>query len=86
MDPFNFNLKFTARQANTIHKYKDLKLKITNCNANIHFNRQCLAKGVIPNYANKINQFTYCTPHGIPSGQALFYIAYLNGFQLFVET
>jgi hypothetical protein len=54
MDPLNYNLKFTARQANTIHKYKDLKLKIMNCNANIYFNRQCLIKRVTPNYANKI--------------------------------
>jgi hypothetical protein len=35
-----------------------LKLKITNCYANIHFNRQCLAKGAVPNYANKIKSPT----------------------------
>jgi hypothetical protein len=49
IDPLNFNIKFTVRQANTIHKYKDLKLKFINCNANIYFNRQCPI-----NYANKI--------------------------------
>jgi hypothetical protein len=39
-----------------------LKLKITNCNSNIHFNRQCLTKELIPNYANKIK-----IPHTSPA-------------------
>jgi hypothetical protein len=39
-------LKFGARQASSIYLYKNLRIS-----ANIHFNRQCLIKKVIPQYA-----------------------------------
>jgi len=29
-----------------------LKIKVLNCNADIFFNKQCLAKKIVPNYAN----------------------------------
>jgi hypothetical protein len=45
------NLKFNARQAASIYVYKNLKMKIINCNVNTYFNRQCLNKKIIPNYA-----------------------------------
>jgi hypothetical protein len=34
------------------HIYKNLKLKVMKCTANIYFNQQCLTKNIIPNYAN----------------------------------
>ena len=52
MDHTNF--KIHASQAQTIHNYKNLKLKVLNCNANIYFNKLCLNKNIIPTYA-KIN-------------------------------
>jgi hypothetical protein len=42
MDLNDLKLKFLARQANVIHLYKNLKVKLTNCNANTYFNRQCM--------------------------------------------
>jgi hypothetical protein len=30
------------------------KLRLTHCNANIFFNRQCLARGLTPSYASQI--------------------------------
>jgi hypothetical protein len=39
MDSNEFNIKFHARQAFAIFKYKNLKAKLVNCNANIYFNR-----------------------------------------------
>jgi hypothetical protein len=44
-------LKFNARQAASIYAYKNLKMKVINCNAKTYFNRQCLNKKIIPNYA-----------------------------------
>jgi hypothetical protein len=44
-------MKFIPSQAKTINKYKGLRLKIINCNANILFNKQCIAKKQIPKYA-----------------------------------
>jgi hypothetical protein len=58
----NFNIKFFARQANTIYKYKNLEVKLINYNANIYFNRQCLNKHIIPNYAKHIK-----IPHTSPA-------------------
>ena len=44
--------KFTASQARSIYHYKKLKIKVLKCNADIYFNKQCLAKKIVPNYAN----------------------------------
>jgi hypothetical protein len=44
-------LKFNARQTASIYAYKNLKMKVINCNANTYFNRQCLNKKIFPNYA-----------------------------------
>jgi hypothetical protein len=44
-------VKFIASQATSIYKYKNLRLKLLNCNANIYYNKQCLAHGVTPAYA-----------------------------------
>ena len=44
--------KFTASQASSIYHYKKLKIKVLKCNADIYFNKQCLAKKIVPNYAN----------------------------------
>ena len=46
-------IKFIASQAKSIHYYKSLRSKILKCNANIFFNKQCLAKSITPNYAKK---------------------------------
>jgi len=48
MAPF----KFAASQARSIHNYKNLKIKVLKCNADIFFNWQCLTKKIIPNYTN----------------------------------
>jgi hypothetical protein len=53
MDPNDSNIKFLACQATSIHAYKRLKVKLTNCNANIYFNRQCLIRKIVPQYAKK---------------------------------
>jgi len=34
-------LKFIASQARSIHQYKNLKIKVLKCCADIFFNRQC---------------------------------------------
>ena len=34
-----------------IHKYDNLRRKLHTCNANIYFNKKCLIKHLIPNYA-----------------------------------
>jgi len=44
--------KFIASQAKSIYHYKSLRYRILKCNADISFNKQCLAKKVIPNYAS----------------------------------
>jgi hypothetical protein len=62
MDPNDFNMKFLACQATSIHAYKNLKMKLTNCNANTYFNRQCLVRKLIPQYAKKIK-----IPHTSPA-------------------
>jgi hypothetical protein len=40
-----------ASQARSISQYKNLRIKVMKCCANIYFNKQCLIKTVIPNYA-----------------------------------
>ena len=44
-------VKVIASQAISIYKYKNLRQKLLNCNANIYFNKQCLTHKVIPTYA-----------------------------------
>ena len=34
------------------HKFKNLKRKILNCNANLFFNQKCLKHKITPKYAN----------------------------------
>jgi len=46
------NFKFIAGQARSINLYKNTRSKLLKCCANIYFNKQCLAKKVIPSYAN----------------------------------
>ena len=36
--------KFMASQARSIYHYKKLKIKVLKCNADIYFNKECLAK------------------------------------------
>jgi hypothetical protein len=45
-------VKFIASQARTVYQYKKLRLKILKCIADIHFNKQCLAKNLTPCYAD----------------------------------
>jgi len=45
-------IKFIASQAKSIHHYKSLRSKILKCNANIFFNKQCLAKSRTTKYVN----------------------------------
>ena len=44
-------VKVIASQARFIYQYKNLRLKLMNCNANIYFNKQCLVHKVTPTYA-----------------------------------
>ena len=53
-------IKFLASQARSANKYKNVRMKVMKCCANIYFNRQCLAKKVIPNNANI--KFPYTSP------------------------
>jgi hypothetical protein len=45
------SIKFVAGQAKYINQYRNIRVKVQNCCANIYFNRQCLKQGVIPIYA-----------------------------------
>jgi len=45
------NFKFIAGQASSINQYKNTTSKLLKCCVNIYFNKQCLAKKIIPNYA-----------------------------------
>jgi len=45
------NFKFIAGQASSINQYKNTRSKLLKCCANVYFNKQCLAKKIIPNYA-----------------------------------
>ena len=46
------SIKFIGCQACTIFQYKNTRIKVLNCCANIYFNKQCLIKEIVPNYAN----------------------------------
>ena len=46
------SIKFIASEARTIFQYKNTRTKVLKCCANIYFNKQCLSKKFIPNYAN----------------------------------
>jgi hypothetical protein len=48
----NTKFKFIASQAKSINSYKNTRSKLLKCCANIYFNKQCLAKRVIPKYAD----------------------------------
>jgi hypothetical protein len=56
----NNKFKFIASQATTINLYRNTRSKLLKCNANIYFNKQCLAKKVIPKYARL--KFTNTSP------------------------
>ena len=45
------HLKIAYASQGPIHKFEYLKRKLYYCNANIHFNKQCLQQQLIPNYA-----------------------------------
>ena len=53
-------IKPTARQANTIYLYRNVRSKLLRRCANIYFNKQCLSKKAIPKYAN--NKFAKKSP------------------------
>jgi hypothetical protein len=44
-------IKVAASHASSIYRYKNLKEKVMKCCMNIYFNKQCLIRKVIPNYA-----------------------------------
>jgi len=44
-------IKFLASQAKTINNYKNRKMKLLLCCANIYFNKQCLIQNLTPSYA-----------------------------------
>ena len=46
------NIKSIAGQGRTINLYKNTRSKLLKCCANIYFNKQFLAKKVIPSYVN----------------------------------
>ena len=52
------SVKLIASQARAIFQYKNTRIKVLKCCANIYFNKQCLNKRIIPSYD--------CTHYGIP--------------------
>jgi hypothetical protein len=44
-------IKFIADQAKGINQFKNVRIKLLKCCANIYFNRQCQKLGIIPKYA-----------------------------------
>jgi hypothetical protein len=46
------NIKLLASQAHLFNRYKNTRSKSQKCCANIYFNKQCLAKKIVPNYVN----------------------------------
>jgi len=46
------NIKLLASKAHLVNRYKNTRSKLQKCWANIYFNKQCLAKKIIPNYVN----------------------------------
>jgi hypothetical protein len=44
-------MKIIVTSQGHIHKYEDLKRQLYNCIDNIYFNKKCLRKNVIPNFA-----------------------------------
>jgi hypothetical protein len=51
------HIKFIASQAKTINAYKNSKIKLMKCCANVYFNKQCIAQKITPAYAKiKIEQ------------------------------
>jgi len=40
-----------ASQAKCVNKYKNLRIKVLKCCANIYFNRQCLKQNLNPKYS-----------------------------------
>ena len=59
----HLKVKVNASQATSIYKYKNLRQKLLKCNANIHFNKQCLGQKVIPTYAKL--RIPYTSPASI---------------------
>jgi len=47
------SIKFMVNQACTVNQYKNIRVKVLKCCANIlvYFNKQCLIKKITPNYA-----------------------------------
>jgi hypothetical protein len=45
------SFKFIADQAKSINQFKNIRIKLLKCCANIYFNRQCQKLGIIPKYA-----------------------------------
>ena len=46
------SIKFIASQARTIFQYKTTRIKVLKRCANIYFNKECVNKKIVPNYAN----------------------------------
>jgi hypothetical protein len=46
------HLKIINASQGSIRKYEDLRRRLNNCNASIYFNKQCIKRQLIPNYAN----------------------------------
>ena len=53
--------KFVASQARTVNQYKNIRTEVLKCCANIYFNKQCLVKKIVHNYA------TINVPHTSPA-------------------
>jgi len=63
------SFKLIASQAKYIRLYKNLRVKVQRCCANIYFNRQCLKQGVIPTlsqYAHSTNDLVCRRPEVDP--------------------
>jgi hypothetical protein len=45
------SIKLIASQVRTIFQYKNTRIKVLKCCANIYFNKQCLNKRIVPSHA-----------------------------------
>jgi len=79
------HLKTVNASQGHIQEYENTKRKLCSCNANIYFNRQCLQRTLIPNYAKiKIPNNYWETERDLVEFQIYIYIYIYILF--FIET
>ena len=46
------SIKFIASQARTVFQYKNTRIEVLKCCANVYFNKECLIKRIVPSFGN----------------------------------